>query len=130
MSKYMRAIHGAAIYPNCKTSDLAYSYSGERVVTFDFVRSTQAVLNYAVIESIKNGTLFSPKYESCTKNFDIPHVIVFSNFEPDLEKLSRDRWDIIRMEKNIIKRKHEEIFGIQSNDTECHPSSKASLDSE
>lgn len=53
--------------------------------------------HYIAIEELKNGHVFSSKYESGEKLFPVPHVIVFANFKPDmwaLTKLSSDRWDV------------------------------------
>jgi len=47
------------------------------------------------MEELKDGVLFSGKYESKTKIYDIPHVIVFANFLPKENALSKDRLKII-----------------------------------
>lgn len=52
---------------------------------------------YIVLEMIKNGMVFSGKYESRVKLFNPPHVFVFSNFEPKTTELSEDRWNIIEL---------------------------------
>lgn len=54
-------------------------------------------LSYTGIEEIKNGCFFCGKYESDMVIMPIPHIIIFSNEEPNVDKLSADRWDI----KNI-----------------------------
>nr|QTE03451.1 MAG: replication-associated protein [Anser anser CRESS-DNA-virus sp.] len=64
------------------------------VCIFDFVRSCESHISYDAIESVKNGIFFSGKYESNMVVFNTPHVIIFANFKPDLDKLSRDRWVI------------------------------------
>ena len=46
--------------------------------------------NYEALESLKNGAMFSPKYESKSKVYDMPHVIVFANWQPDRIGLSID----------------------------------------
>jgi hypothetical protein len=51
-------------------------------------------VNYGAIEQIKNGLLFSGKYEGGQCVFNQPHVIVFANAEPKEEQMSMDRWDI------------------------------------
>lgn len=56
--------------------------------------------HYIAIEELKNGHVFSSKYECEEKLFPIPHVFIFANFEPDLyalSKLSKDRWVILEL---------------------------------
>jgi hypothetical protein len=80
---------------NSKSDNIEYAYNGEHVVIFYFSRSQAHHVNYEVIESVKNGIMFSGKYESCSKTFDFPHVVIFANFEqtpgngvgPELENL-------------------------------------------
>ena len=54
------------------------------------------------MESIKNGRVFSAKYESKMKVFDPPHVICFANFEPKREAMSADRWAIVDLEAPVL----------------------------
>lgn len=79
-------------FENGKSADIKHAFNGQKIVIFDLSRSQSEHVNYEVIESVKNGFLFSPKYESCSKMYAIPHVIVFSNFMYDESKLSLDRW--------------------------------------
>ncbi len=70
------------------------------IVVFDIPRSSYNHLSYPALEKIKDGLFFSSKYESGMVCYDIPHVLVFSNNEPERELLSRDRWDIISLTRN------------------------------
>lgn len=94
VSKMLYVMHGAAYFCNSKSSDVSYAYEGQPIVVFDFSRSNEEVINYQILESIKNGMLFSSKYESRTKMFEPPHVIVMANFRPNYAKMSLDRWDV------------------------------------
>lgn len=43
-------------------------------------------------------------YEVCpyiTKTFEIPHLVVFANFEPDYAKSPGDRWDVRFTESDL-----------------------------
>lgn len=87
-----------AIYIDCgQRKDILYycAEAGEsNVYVFDFVRSVEGRISYSAIESIKNGLYFAPKYKSTTISRNPPHIIIFSNFFPDMNQLSTDRWNI------------------------------------
>lgn len=88
--------HYNAFYTNGgKGTDTIHAYNNQPVVIFDYVRQAEEYVNYGVMEAIKNGVAFSPKYESQLKRFKVPHVIAFSNFYPDLKLISKDRIKII-----------------------------------
>lgn len=74
-----------------------------KVCIFDLPRCDENNVNYHVIEDIKNGWIFSGKYESCQVFLPEMHVIVFANFEPNKEFLSEDRWVVkyLGTKKNI-----------------------------
>lgn len=91
-SKLVLSVSDCVRFENGKSCDVKHAYAGERVVFFDLSRSQSEHVNYEVIESIKNGVMFSSKYDSRQKLFPPPHVIVFANFAPDFTKLSQDRW--------------------------------------
>lgn len=68
-----------------------------KLVVLDIPRHNRNFVNFSVIEQIKNGCLYSGKYEGGVCLFENPHVICFSNSPPDEEELkmfSNDRWDI------------------------------------
>ena len=66
------------------------------VVFFNVVRAQENFVSYVALESLRDGLMFSVKYESSMWCEDGPHVIVFANFPPEEEKLSADRWHIVR----------------------------------
>lgn len=86
---------------NAKTSDICFYASNNMKdgYVFDFCRSNEDKINYQAIESLKNGIMFSGKYESNCILMDSPCIICFANFEPDTRKLSKDRWNIINLDE-------------------------------
>lgn len=74
----------------------------ERIFAFDLeMKYREAGGIYAYVERLKNGAIFSGKYDSADEDFASPHVIVFSNFYPDVSptNLAVDRWEIIELVK-------------------------------
>lgn len=102
MARYLRQERGAFYCNGGKGVDICYAYDCEPIVIFDYVRDAKEFVNYGVIEQIKNGILTSSKYESRTKIFATPHVMVFANFPPELSKFSEDR--LIVIELNSVHR--------------------------
>jgi len=74
-----------------------------KIVVFNLPRSAEGAMSYASLESVKDGLIFSAKYEGGCKLFPPPHVVVFANFMPDMNKLSVDRWVIRQLWKNPIR---------------------------
>jgi hypothetical protein len=57
---------------------------------------------------MKNGTIFTSKYESDQFMTPHPHIFIFSNSLPTKPKaISDDRWQISR-----ISQKHKELVGM------------------
>jgi len=75
-------------------ADIFMGFNYEPIVFFDLARCRQESCPYEVMETFKNGYFLSTKYEVRRVNFNVPHVVVFANFEPDRTQLSADRWDI------------------------------------
>jgi len=94
--KYMAITHGATIIGSCAAKDMFYALpENPKIVMINLPRTIEERVNYGAIESIKDGMCFSSKYESGMKVFNSPHVVIMSNFEPDKETMSDDRWNII-----------------------------------
>lgn len=64
------------------------------LIVLDIPRANGNKCSYKTLESIKNGVICNTKYETGTKVFNCPHLIVFSNFFPEMEGLSKDRLQI------------------------------------
>ena len=69
----------------CPTSD---------IFIFNFSRSMEKRISYDAIEKIKDGIYAQEKYESKMILRNAPHVIIFANWLPNMNKLSKDRWKI------------------------------------
>lgn len=69
-----------------------------KVLFIDAPRSKQGeFIQYDFLEDVKNGYVFSSKYESRTKQLGKVHVCVMMNEQPDMTKLSADRYNIINV---------------------------------
>lgn len=93
--------------PICKAHDLICAVKGSRVQLFDITRS-DGEPDYSLLESIKNGLLFSGKYLPLNKQFPQPHVVVFMNQVPDRNALSEDRYNIMDLDLNPELMEREE----------------------
>lgn len=81
-----------------KASDIAFqiieSKENPKICLFDFPKTAEGAVSYNAIEMVKNGMVQSGKYKGGLKMFNSPHVIVFSNWLPNLDAMSADRWHI------------------------------------
>ena len=78
--------------------DIAYAYNGEPIVIFDIPRA-MPLSSYAdaftCAERIKNGGIFSSKFTSKFKRFEIPHILFLSNQAPPIGVWTEDRLQLI-----------------------------------
>lgn len=100
------AHHFAQTYPDSvqvlppgKLADMAFALEPTTTTLFiDAPRSKQGdYIQYEFLESVKNGYVFSTKYESYCKQLGKCHVVVMMNEDPDMTKLSEDRYKITRL---------------------------------
>jgi len=88
-----------------KYSDImnaAFNTENLRSFIIDAPRSSKNYVSYDALESIKNGRIVNHKYEYGQLLIPKPHVIVFANYPPDFAKLSRDRWKLYTIGKDLI----------------------------
>lgn len=100
--KYLCYNHGAIILSN-KGSDMKYMivkyyekhHKYPEIIIIDIPRSIDLqYFSYTAVEEIKNGCFFSSKYECEQVLMNSPHILVFSNEEPEYSKMSNDRWNV------------------------------------
>ena len=85
--------------------DMAYLIEPAPLVVVDIPRNySLEYFPYHLLEEIKNGSVTSTKYQPLTKNIPKCHVLVFSNFHPNRQRLSEDRWDIRVIENDSAVR--------------------------
>lgn len=105
-AKYLVARHNCLFFEEGKKADImklifdAPESRLERIV-IDVPRDNGSNVSYKSIEAIKNGMIYSSKYEGGYKLFNSPHLIVFANEPPQIERLSEDRWVIKRIDTNL-----------------------------
>ena len=59
---------------------------------------------YRVLEDIKDGAATTSKYDNKIIRFKTPNVVmVFSNKQPDLNSLSKDRWEVYTLHQTAWK---------------------------
>lgn len=110
LATYLVDSKGAYYTNGGKSVDLAHAYKGEPIVVFDYVREHKDYVGYGIIEQLKNGVLMSTKYESITKRFNKPHVVVFANFSPELDKFSEDRLVLVELDSTHQEKKKVRTF--------------------
>lgn len=82
-----------------KRDDLAFAVDEQSdLFVFDIPRGNMEFVQYGIFEQLKNRVVFSTKYQSKTKILaNTPHVVVFCNEQPDMTKLTQDRYEIIEL---------------------------------
>ena len=64
------------------------------------------VVNYEVLEDLKDGDAFASKYNSQQLKIKTPNVVmVFSNEKPDTKQLAMDRWKLFYIENDSLEEK-------------------------
>lgn len=102
-AKYCVVKKNCLFFEEGKKSDimhLIFEAPEERLecMIIDVPRDNGNNVSYKSIESIKNGLIYSPKYEGGYKYFNSPHVFVFANEPPQIHRLSEDRWHIVNID--------------------------------
>lgn len=106
LCKHLCMKHDGAMYISGKINDMMYGVfqyiktkkKSPKILLIDIPRSLDnKYVSYSGIEALKNGIFYNTKYESSMVIFDNPHVVIFSNHEPLMDKFSLDRYHIIEI---------------------------------
>lgn len=68
-----------------------------KLIILDIPRTNIDYINYGVIEKLKDGCIYSGKYEGAVCIFPHPFVYIFANEKPEKNKISQDRWNIVNI---------------------------------
>ncbi len=68
-----------------------------RVVIINVPRCNIDFLSYTGIEEVKDMFFFSGKYEGGMVCGENPHMLIFANQPPKMDKISLDRWNIVEI---------------------------------
>ena len=83
---------------------------------FNDARSGQSEMQcYEVLENIKDGKAIASKYASEIIRFRTPNVvIVFSNVDPDMTQLSKDRWRVFYINKGGLSSQEKRLWELKN----------------
>lgn len=98
LARYLCINKGALMCNTTKAADIAYAWNGHKIIIFDLPRANMETVNWGAVEAIKNGVMFSAKYESGMKIFAIPHVIIMANSKCPAGTFSDDRIKLIDLD--------------------------------
>ena len=118
---YLQSLHGvhrvARFDITNKSSDLLHIMSRNALGTIDiFLFNHQRCLSsedccYSLLEMIKDGYASAPKFHGSNLRIKTPNVVVvFSNRDPRIRSLSKDRWRIFFITDNGLTADHEEMM--------------------
>lgn len=110
-SRYMQIFHNAQIMPMVNDyKDLmrmAYSLREKKIFFIDMPRSIEKKKLkqlFGGIESLKGGYAYDDRYTFKQALFDPPRVCVFTNVEPKLEYLTKDRWRLWEIRNGMLEK--------------------------
>lgn len=96
LARYLFAHFGAQLLQSSGHNHMAYAFDvSSKLVVIDIPMSGSEFIPYGFIENVRDGRVFSTKYNSCMKMKPPGRdtiVCVFSNLMPDLTKFASDRW--------------------------------------
>jgi len=104
--KYMHVTYNVKIITASKSADIVTMIEpSDKMIIFDFPRCSNVgtFCPFNALEQIKNGLITDGKLKkkALTVCMNSPHVVIFANEQPDMSKLSKDRWIIIDLNDDL-----------------------------
>jgi len=121
LARYMSlsSTHQAAILEVGKKGDLALAFCTHFIeheneyTVFDMTRCFgEETWPFGMMEALKNGSFLQPKYESMVFKCYPQKIVVFCNKEPEMNKLSYDRYVKFIVEDNKLVEIYMALFSI------------------
>ena len=113
--KYMfgRSRVASGISIKATTPNICHALTKQSLATTDIFlfnlgksKKKSDVVNYEVLEDLKDGDAFASKYNSQQLKIKTPNVVVvFSNEKPDTKQLAMDRWKLFYIENESLVEK-------------------------
>jgi len=88
---YNAILCGKGVYSDIINIMYKANMDKSNLVVFDLPRNNGNKISYSALEAIKNGCIVNTKYETGSKIFNPPHIIVFSNASPEDGAMSADK---------------------------------------
>ena len=103
--RHMMLYHNCGFINTGKYSDMInqiFNYDiVPDIILIDIPRSMSRI-SYSALEDIKNGLIANSTYETGSKLFNPPHIVVFCNFECDDDIFSEDRLITVNLDLAYI----------------------------
>ena len=104
LTQYITLTKDGQCFDSTNKKDVAYALNPEKkIFVFDMTRATEPKMSLQILESIKNGIVFSGKYESGTKIVAGAKVVVMANTFTELHEaqLSCHRFMILHLKPEM-----------------------------
>ena len=104
LTQYITLTMNGQCFDSTNKKDVAYALNPEKdIFVFDMTRATEPKMSLQILESLKNGIVFSGKYESGTKIVADAKVVVMANSFTELHEaqLSCDRFMILHLKPEM-----------------------------
>lgn len=133
LAKWLHFVKGAFYFENAKKADIACAWNLEEFAVCNLTRDKEGLVQYSVFESLKDGMVFSGKYESKTKVAPKQvKLVIMSNWLPDISTMSIDRWQILQLNGDEFSwwtaTDIKNLKAVQSQQYDCEKDMKRKVD--